>query len=86
MSCANMASRGMFWSERAITDAHGGTVLTAKSQGSWFFTQLPPGAYAVDVSTPGQGLRQPLDFRWRWQQAHGARAAALNVGVRDLYT
>jgi len=62
-----------------ILDARGGTVLTAESQGPWFFTQLPPGNYVVDVSTPGQGLQQPqrqevhigdsgqsrLDFRWR---------------------
>jgi hypothetical protein len=62
-----------------ILDAHGGTVLTAQSRGPWFFTQLPPGDYVVDASTPGQGLQQPqrqevhigdsgqsrLDFRWR---------------------
>lgn len=62
-----------------ILDARGGTVLTAESQGPWFFAQLPPGNYVVDVSTPGQGLQQPqrqevhigdsgqsrLDFRWR---------------------
>jgi hypothetical protein len=62
-----------------ILDAHGGTVLTAESQGPWFFAQLPPGDYVVDASTPGQGLQQPqrqevhvgdsgqsrLDFRWR---------------------
>jgi hypothetical protein len=61
-----------------ILDVHEATVLTAESRGPWFFTQLPPGDYIVDVSTPGQGLQEPqrqtahvggagqsrLDFRW----------------------
>jgi hypothetical protein len=58
-----------------IIDARGETVLSAKSEGPWFFAQLPPGAYTVDVDALGQtqgqtvrigGARQSrLNFYWR---------------------
>jgi hypothetical protein len=58
-----------------IIDARGETVLSAKSDGPWFFAQLPPGAYTVDVDamgrTQGQTVRisdarqSRLNFFWR---------------------
>jgi hypothetical protein len=36
-----------------ILDAHGGPVLTAKSKGPWFFAQLPPGDYSLEVTPTG---------------------------------
>lgn len=58
-----------------IIDARGETVLSAKSEGPWFFAQLPPGAYTVDVDAMGRtqgqtvrisGTRQSrLNFFWR---------------------
>lgn len=37
-----------------IQDSHHGSVLTAQSKGPWFFAQLPPGNYTVEV-TPVAG-------------------------------
>jgi hypothetical protein len=58
-----------------IMDESGKTVLSAESQGPWFFAQLPPGAYRVQVSVLNQtqqqtvrvsGSRQSrLNFYWR---------------------
>ena len=58
-----------------IIDARGETVLSAKSEGPWFFAQLPPGVYTVDVDamgrTQGQTVRisdarqSRLNFFWR---------------------
>ncbi|MDQ5908221.1 MAG: hypothetical protein QG599_312 [Pseudomonadota bacterium] len=58
-----------------IMDARGGIVLKAQSRGPWFFAQLPPGAYTVDVEAVGQMHRQAvriggrqqsrLNFYWR---------------------
>ncbi|HPF57368.1 MAG TPA: carboxypeptidase-like regulatory domain-containing protein [Candidatus Competibacteraceae bacterium] len=58
-----------------IMDEGGRTVLSAQSQGPWFFTQLPPAAYRVEVSVLNQtqqqtvrvtGSRQShLTFYWR---------------------
>lgn len=58
-----------------IVDARGETVLSTQSSGPWFFAQLPPGAYTVDVDALGQtqgqtvrisGARQSrLNFFWR---------------------
>lgn len=58
-----------------IMDEDGRTALSAQSQGPWFFTQLPPGAYRVEVSVLNQtqqqtvhvtGSRQShLNFYWR---------------------
>lgn len=35
-----------------ILDAHGGSVLNVESEGPWFFAQLPPGDYTVEVTAP----------------------------------
>jgi hypothetical protein len=58
-----------------IMDESGKTTLNAQSQGPWFFAQLPPGAYRVQVSVLNQtqqqtvrvsGSRQShLNFYWR---------------------
>lgn len=57
-----------------IADKRGETVLSAMSNGPWFYAQLPPGTYTVEVSTPDQTQRQPvtigtrqsrLNFYWR---------------------
>lgn len=58
-----------------IINARGETVFSAKSEGPWFFVQLPPGAYTVDVDamgrTQGQSVRinsgrqSRLNFFWR---------------------
>lgn len=58
-----------------IINARGETVFSAKSEGPWFFVQLPPGAYTVDVDalgrTQGQtvrinsGRQSRLNFFWR---------------------
>ena len=58
-----------------ISDTRGETVFSAKSEGPWFFVQLPPGAYTVDVDalgrTQGQtvrisgGRQSRLNFFWR---------------------
>jgi len=57
-----------------IADKRGETVLSATSNGPWFYAQLPPGTYTVEVSTPDQTQRQPvtigtrqsrLNFYWR---------------------
>lgn len=58
-----------------ITNAHRETVLDALSEGPWFFAQLPPGSYTVEVDAIGQvkkqnaridGNRQAsLKFFWR---------------------
>ena len=62
-----------------ILDARGESVLSAESNGPWFFAQLAPGAYAVKVTPTGltggdrtqqksvriDGSRQSsLDFYW----------------------
>ncbi|NMQ20993.1 carboxypeptidase regulatory-like domain-containing protein [Candidatus Competibacter phosphatis] len=57
-----------------IADKRGETVLSATSNGPWFYAQLPPGTYTVEASTPDQTQRQPvtigtrqsrLNFYWR---------------------
>lgn len=58
-----------------IIGARGETILSAKSNGPWFFAQLPPGVYTVDVDamgrTQGQTVRisnarqSHLNFYWR---------------------
>jgi hypothetical protein len=58
-----------------IRDQSGNMVLNAESRGPWFFAQLPPGAYRVEVSVLNQiqqqtvrmsGSRQSrLNFYWR---------------------
>ena len=57
-----------------IADKRGETVLSAASNGPWFYAELPPGTYTVEVSTPDQTQRQPvtigtrqsrLNFYWR---------------------
>ena len=53
-----------------IVDKRGETVLSAESNGPWFYAQLPPGTYTVEVSTPGQTQRQPVTI--------GARQSRLN--------
>lgn len=62
-----------------ILDARNGQVLSAESKGPWFFAQLPPGGYSVEVTPTGlrgQGetqrktvridgsSRSQLDFYW----------------------
>lgn len=37
-----------------IMDAQKGRVLTAESNGPWFYAQLPPGDYSVEVTPTGQ--------------------------------
>ncbi|MEZ5601049.1 MAG: hypothetical protein R3F36_08715 [Candidatus Competibacteraceae bacterium] len=53
-----------------IVDKRGETVLSAVSNGPWFYAQLPPGTYTVEVSTPDQAQRQPVTI--------GARQSRLN--------
>jgi hypothetical protein len=62
-----------------ILDVRGGTILTAESEGPWFFAQLAPGNYTVEASAPGQAQQQSqrqtahigdshqsrLNFYWR---------------------
>ncbi|RKT44548.1 carboxypeptidase-like regulatory domain-containing protein [Thiocapsa rosea] len=36
-----------------ILDARGGPILSAQSKGPWFFAQLPPGDYSVEVTPTG---------------------------------
>jgi hypothetical protein len=36
-----------------ILDTRGGPVLSAQSKGPWFFAQLPPGDYSVEVTPTG---------------------------------
>ncbi|MGB5062557.1 MAG: carboxypeptidase-like regulatory domain-containing protein [Candidatus Competibacter sp.] len=43
-----------------IVGQRGETVLSAVSNGPWFYAQLPPGAYTVEVSTSDQAQRQPV--------------------------
>lgn len=57
-----------------IADATGRTVLDATSDGPWFLTKLPAGAYRIVATLAGQTIKQPLsvdtarlktiDFRW----------------------
>ncbi len=62
-----------------ILDARNGQVLSAESKGPWFFAQLPPGDYNLEVTptgSRGQGetqrktvridgsSRSRLDFYW----------------------
>ena len=37
-----------------IVDARHGPVLTAESKGPWFYAQLPPGDYSVEVTPTGR--------------------------------
>lgn len=37
-----------------ILDARSGPVLTAESKGPWFYAQLPPGDYSVEVTPTGR--------------------------------
>jgi hypothetical protein len=37
-----------------ILDAHNGPVLTAESKGPWFYAQLPPGDYSLEVTPTGR--------------------------------
>lgn len=53
-----------------IVDKRSETVLSAESNGPWFYAQLPPGTYTVEVSTPDQTQRQPVTI--------GARQSRLN--------
>ena len=57
-----------------ILNNRGETVLSAESNGPWFYVQLPPGAYTVEASTADQSQRQKatvgvrqsvLNFYWR---------------------
>ncbi len=58
-----------------ILDSRGEVALSAESNGPWFFAQLPPGTYAIEVSIPDQLQRQTvriegsrqsqLNFYWR---------------------
>ncbi|MCP5158201.1 MAG: carboxypeptidase regulatory-like domain-containing protein [Gammaproteobacteria bacterium] len=58
-----------------IMDAHSKSILEVESQGPWFFAQLPPGAYRIEVSALHQTQRRTvqvrdsrqsrLDFYWR---------------------
>lgn len=52
-------------------DSHGGVILSAKSNGPWFFVQLPPGTYTIEVSIPDQLQRQTV-------RIEGARQSQLN--------
>jgi hypothetical protein len=60
--------------EVRILDSRGATVLSAESRGPWFFAELPPGSYTVEVSVFDQSQRQTtqigqrqsrLNFYWR---------------------
>ena len=42
----------------SILNARGETVLSAESRGPWFFAQLLPGAYTVNVDAMGQTQEQ----------------------------
>ena len=55
-----------------ITNARGQTVFSAKSEGPWFFVQLPPGAYTVDVDALGRTQGQTV-------RISGGRQSRLNV-------
>jgi hypothetical protein len=58
-----------------IMNERNASVLSVESQGPWFFTQLPPGAYHVKASVLNQTQRQTvrvtgsrqsrLNFYWR---------------------
>jgi hypothetical protein len=57
-----------------ILDPSGAVVLSAESKGPWFFAQLPPDVYTVEVSALGQSQWQTarigqgqsrLNFYWR---------------------
>lgn len=58
-----------------ILDSRGEVALSAESNGPWFFAQLPPGTYTIEVSIPDQLQRQTvriegsrqsqLNFYWR---------------------
>lgn len=58
-----------------ILNSRGEAVLNAGSEGPWFFAQLPPGAYTVEVGASEQTQRQTvriqgsrqsrLNFYWR---------------------
>ncbi len=57
-----------------ILDSRGATILSAESHGPWFFAELPPGSYTVEVIALDQSQRQTtridqrqsrLNFYWR---------------------
>ena len=57
-----------------ILDSRGGVVLSAESNGPWFFAELPPATYTVEAGAPDQTQRQTarvgagqsrLNFYWR---------------------
>ncbi len=57
-----------------VLDSRGRVILSAQAQGPWFFAQLPPGMYTVEVGAIDQIQRQtvrvgthqsPLSFYWR---------------------
>jgi hypothetical protein len=63
-----------------ILDAHKSPVLTAESKGPWFYAQLPPGNYSVEVTPTGRrgegqtqrkvvhldgSSRSKMDFYWK---------------------
>ena len=58
-----------------VLDSRGRVILSAQAQGPWFFAQLPPGVYAVEVGAIDQIQRQTaridgsrqarLNFYWR---------------------
>lgn len=58
-----------------ILDARGATILTAESDGPWFFAQLPPGDYTVEASATDQAPQKP-----QRQKVHidGSRQSRLN--------
>lgn len=58
-----------------ILDAHGETILSVESEGPWFFAQLTPGNYTVEVTAPG-----PTDQQSQRKKVHilGSRQSQLN--------
>lgn len=58
-----------------ILDSRGEAALSTESNGPWFFAQLPPGTYTIEVSIPDQlqrqtariegGRQSQLNFYWR---------------------
>jgi hypothetical protein len=46
--------------EVRVEDGAGKEVLSALSEGPWFFAQLPPGDYVVNATALGKPQRKPL--------------------------